>query len=511
MRRIHGTLTGLILIVALAVPFPTVSQRLTEPTAPLSPLSITFTGPEESVLTVGQWGMFGTPDGALSMRNDGSTTHLWLTANIAAFYLRGPSLTQLTPHQLSGGQAMSVLSPSGSGFDADYAGPGAVIRDANSSDLLMFYHGEHHGPGQSCPGQATIGIGLARSSNGGVTWIRQGQIISGRTSSPLCSKFQGAGYPSVVVRGAYIYLYYVDWIADGVPDTVRKVDEVHVARAPIESDGAPGAWRKYDGAIFGTPGIGGSSESVIRRTSDDTSFAGNPNISYNVALGRYIAILTDVYGFSVASSLDGLSWDLPRSFFSFPGRMDQRQPGDIWYDYASFLSPSQPDQTTTTRTGYLYYAKGRWQEPSHTLMRRPLRIDFRVLLPLILRQSPAPPISCQSFSEGTERTVAPGTIVLGDVQLDGVAQYDQGIGEGTMVFTERDAVILAPWGASCVIGSANDLPALRAQSFSTGCTIGCRVVRQVENPTIGAPLVRCYYPNGTTQSIIVDAQGSHCP
>jgi len=46
--------------------------------------------------------------------------------------------------------------------------------------------------------------------------------------------------------------------------------------------------------------------------------------------------------------------------------------GELWYSYPSFLSPGEPDDRTTGRSGYLYYAKARWAVEPHTMFRRPL-------------------------------------------------------------------------------------------------------------------------------------------
>jgi hypothetical protein len=228
---------------------------------------LVIVGQEETAIARGTWGLEWFPDGSIAFRRRGGELDVWVAGGVtdtgvrSTFLLRGPDFDHLTPHATENGKALPVFTPSGAGFDRDYVGPGSVLPAANGSDLLMFYHAED----QTCDeSNAKVGIGLARSSDGGVTWERQGQIISGRDPVSGCPvRFTGAGYPSAVYSpdGQYIYLYYMDWWNTND----LGADEVHVARAPVASDGAPGTWLKFHDGGFTEPGLGGGSTPVIRR------------------------------------------------------------------------------------------------------------------------------------------------------------------------------------------------------------------------------------------------------
>lgn len=97
-------------------------------------------------------------------------------------------------------------------YDADYAGAGTVMPAANRTDLLMFYHAENHLFGGTdhpvFPFYASVG--LARSSDGGLTWKRQGAVITAADPQQPAQDVPGAGAltPTAIVKGDYIYVLY---------------------------------------------------------------------------------------------------------------------------------------------------------------------------------------------------------------------------------------------------------------------------------------------------------------
>jgi hypothetical protein len=218
----------------------------------------------------------------------------------------------------------------------------------------MIYHAED----QTCGGaKASLGIGLARSADGGITWTRQGQIISSPEGPSPCStaRFNGAGNPVVVTTrdGAYYYLYYVEWLT-GHPDEIR------VARSPVGADAVPGTWTKFYRGDFREPGLGGQSDPVIRRPSpqDETIYSGLPSVSFNLHLQRYLAVFTTATTFYYTASQDGLNWEVARSLGLGPTPRLGLPDGAIWYYYPSLLSVDQTTDGTTNDKAYLYYARG---------------------------------------------------------------------------------------------------------------------------------------------------------
>lgn len=484
--------------------------------APLPPVSLA--GPEEAVPFPAAAGLQWTPDGNLTFLRADGLIHLWLAANGGqVYYFRGPTLDALQPAvTAAGGQAAAVFGPSGAGFDRDYAAPGTVLRAANGRDLLMIYHAEDHDcdpTGQ----RVRVGIGLARSTDGGRTWARQGQIIAGRDLAPGCpTRFNGAGYPSAVLSpdGRYIYLYYMDWDATGT----HGPDEVHLARAPVASDGAPGAWQKYAAGRFAAPGLGGWSEPVLHRPPpvETTVWAGNPHVSYNTLNGSYLAVVQSHQGFHTAFSPDGIAWSVPALLWPFPVNGRDLQPGNLWYSYPSLLSPDASAGSVTTGQAYLYYAAGIYQVTPHTMVRRAVRIGQRAYLPLLLRAGGTPastPTPTATLTPTLSRTptatltptatppppqsIPAGSIFLppagwtwhcaGDLAIaapggEFVPRYDSVAQTGLVISLQPDSRVrvLAPWGGSCraygPAAAAAGLAQMVAEALAGGCGSGCTSV-----------------------------------
>jgi hypothetical protein len=366
---------ALVVIVFREQPLDAVAPSRAElGSRPEQRIVISFMGPEEVVIPDGRWGLTHMPDGPLSFIRSNGEIHVWFAGHGGTYYLKGKTLGDVKPYQLNPqGDAVPVLTSSGSGFDSDYAGAEAVVRDRDSPDLLMFYHAENYSLGENCP---YVSIGLARSSDGGATWRREGQVLTSAEPPAPCKhgpRFQGAGSFSLVARpDGYFYMYYMEWLEG------QRVG-IRLARAPIASDGMPGSWHKYkDGHFGGEPGLGGTSDIVIGAPDVQNGYVGVPSVSFNVYLDRYVAIVMGQSGFYYTSSADGTNWDVPELLWSVPVLTDQPRlsDGKTWYYYPSLLSPDRDSQTTTGRTAYLYYARGTKNGPPHYMVRRSVRLDF---------------------------------------------------------------------------------------------------------------------------------------
>ncbi len=326
---------------------------------------IAFTGDQEDVIGAGQWGLHCIPDEHVSYYKTDDIYHLWPGV---AHHFTSADFNSWTPVNLEAGNSVPALTPSGEGFDRDYAGPGSVIRATDGQDLLMFYHGEFQWP----EGGYYATIGLARSSDEGQTWQRLGPVITGRQPRPEPPPWPGAfgaGGPCALVdeSDGLIYLYYLDW---GQP-LFPGADEIHLARSPISSDGAPGSWHKYFQGSFDEPGIDGNSDPVIRGPSSTAFWAGFPSVSYNVSLDAYLAVFVSADGFYYSISFDRINWTVGKKLLT---RNETPNTGEPWYLYPSLLSPSQPTDGTTTETGYLYYGHGIYNVECHHMVRRPVRV-----------------------------------------------------------------------------------------------------------------------------------------
>ena len=327
---------------------------------------IAFTGAQEDVIGVGQWGLWCVPDEHISYYKTDSAFHIWFTQG-EAHHFTSSDFNELTPTTLLDGNSVPAFGPSGEGFDRDYAGPGSVIRASNGQDLLMLYHGEYQWP----QGGYYATIGLARSSDEGQTWERLGPVIEGRLPRPDPPPWYGAfgaGGPCALVNESdgFIYLYYLDW---GAP--LFHPSDIHLARAAIASDGMPGSWRKYFQGEFGEDGLGGNSEPVIRGPSSTGFWAGFPSVSYNVSLDAYLAVFVSADGFYYSASSDLTNWTVGKKLLT---RNETPNTGEPWLLYPSLLSPSQPTDSTTGATGYLYYGHGIYNVECHHMVRRSVRI-----------------------------------------------------------------------------------------------------------------------------------------
>lgn len=382
MKTILNLGLALALTVSLSISASGASLPARDPVG----FRMTFTGPEEAV-AFPPANIQYTPDENISFLRSDQSTYVWLQGFIAGqvtgqstYYFIGTSFEDLAPHQTTNGMAVPVLKPSGSGFDANYAGSAAVMQASSGTGLLMFYHGENH-KCHSVDARNTIaGIGLARLSAGESTWERVGQIISSPEMPTDCNfyGFRGAGNPSVLTSrdGQYIYLYFMEWVSG------HTYDSISLARALVSSDGVPGAWYKYKDGEFKEPGLGGQSDPVILPHDLEAGFAGIPNVSFNTYLNRYLAIFVGHNGFYYASSLDGIHWNRSKLLWEVPAVtiIDRLNPGDHWYYYPTLLSLDQKTDDITTQTAYLYYAHGTKGTP-HFLARRPIKISYLLHLP----------------------------------------------------------------------------------------------------------------------------------
>lgn len=335
-------------------------------------------GDEQNVIPPATPGLLFVPDEHISYRSQADGGFITWVSGGGTLCFTTPDMLTLTPVRELSGVPASVLTPSGPGttaFDADYAGSGSVFPASNGTDLLMIYHAENHlFSGVHYPGTPFYAsIGLARSKDGGLTWQREGQILTGHDPQQPTQAATGAGAltPSAIETGGYIYVLFREI------DLQSQVQGLAIARALIASDGAPGSWQKLHQGAFSTPGLGGDVTPLqLVLDPNDPGDVRQPFVSYNTYLQAFLLTIVGNGGIYLATSRDLLTWSAGQVVLPAPVPDGMVTPSMAPYNwYPTLVSLDQPAETTTDQTGYLYYAKGANDSTSHhTMYRRPFSL-----------------------------------------------------------------------------------------------------------------------------------------
>ncbi len=297
-----------------------------------------------------------------------STTEL---ANAVAIFALGPS----APGQCPAGD---------NDFDRNYGAINAVVPGANPHTLLAFYDAEFHpvcNNGNPQPEPLLSSIGLAISTDDGVTWTKQGQILRGLDQATLGfdavttwqrngGQDDGASGPSVVVRDdgdvRYLYLYYADRTPlHGTYGDQRK-DSIYVARARLATNGIPGSWQEWNGGGWGAVGDETVGAPIVEPAQGD-GVALQPHTSRNTALHSWLMVFKTKIDFSIATSSDGVHWTAPATLLTVPDSYAEFGfPTLVSVDlddchHGACQDRQQPpgnhaSQQITGASGYLYYS-----------------------------------------------------------------------------------------------------------------------------------------------------------
>ena len=305
------------------------------------------------------------PDEHVSFRKGPRGFSVWVAGDGGNYLFDGPSLKQLARFGKG-----PVMPPRGAQhFDRDYVGLSAVIPAAEGKGLLGFYHAEFH-PNAPKAFPFIASLGLA-TSEGGMTWKREGQVIEGlqKTLKPGDEHNVGACEPSAVVRKdgteEFIYLYWGEYFSD-------RPGAIYVARSPYAGGGKPGTWQKWTGEGWGKPGAQNVAEPVLKAPATAPNLTLQmPHVSWNTALKRWLMVYSRGVAFCVAASEDGIHFSKPIEIMPLPAF--NMKPGDIFTAYPTLLSPDKATQMVTGEEGFLYFARGQWGT-NHTAWRRSFKI-----------------------------------------------------------------------------------------------------------------------------------------
>jgi hypothetical protein len=270
-----------------------------------------------------------------------------------------------TLDQVTGGDGCKALFTLGAApkpwiFDRDYGGGGPVIPfiSGSTTGLLMTYHGEVHWKAPSGDGLCDNvpcfygSLGLAVSTDGGVTFIPVGQIIQPYESLPTFmggGKNLPVGYGPMVVadangkpiatpvtnpQGAYVYVFFEDVdpqgtgiCANGACLAVARAPLTDLLAAALPPSGSPSAvasvFKKYDSSATnpwsaagtsGTPDESGMSGHFTPLFNDEHGQA--PTVMYDNTVGAYLLAYLSTNTIRLRTSTDLIHWSLPVTTYS---------------------------------------------------------------------------------------------------------------------------------------------------------------------------------------------------
>jgi hypothetical protein len=362
-----------------------------------------------------------TPNGHISFQKDPDEYRIWVPGRLntgpnkhdeGGFLFEVPNwssnvLGQAQPTFVLGHEVDELTPNCGPYvFDLNYAAMNAVVPGAGPGTSLAFYDAEYHAVCGE-PEPLLSSIGLATSTDRGINWQKQGQIIQGLdeaikgeacVTTRQANEFNnhnhildvGASGPSVVVReddgAVYLYLYY----ADRTPITGGP-DSIYLARALLTSDGMPGNWQKWTGESWGIVGDQTSAVPVVAPPPDGAYL--QPHVSWNTALRSWLMVLKTGFDFEVTTSADGVHWDLPVSLMPFDEKDNKTAfptlislnggdgdesgsvEGSDQNPWSLLHSRREASQQVTGAIGWLYYSSLPMHQKQYIGHRKPFRIS----------------------------------------------------------------------------------------------------------------------------------------
>ena len=221
-----------------------------------------------------------------------------------------------------------AVNPYYTSYDYMGGGPAYQVPDGmvGGGNLLMVYHAEI--PTITTHSFYSL-LGLAASTDQGLSWIDLGEII--RVNQGYRTDLDGfdIGDAPLVVSpdGQYFYIYFQDWLANGTTHWGNTLTLVSVARAPIAavlqaafgSKPHAAAFQKYYAGWRLDQGLGGYSQDL----NPNASYSGELQVAYNSTLQRYQMIIGEGVLIAYSESPDGLRWSLPTLLFDFRNEPDQ--------------------------------------------------------------------------------------------------------------------------------------------------------------------------------------------
>lgn len=415
------------------------------------------------------------PDTAIAVHRAVDGLEAYIVSGVSTYRCTGPTMGKLRRDPVP-----PVLKGGTSGFDPDYAGIAAVVNPTtNPAFRIGYYHAE-----DQCDEDRTwtaAAVGMAFSYDSGRTWTGRQQLIGSRDPRPACGlptqtePFSGVGQPSAVVAGGYVYLLFTDW-------TPNQANSIGLVRVPASQATNRAAYRKYIAGAW-TPALGGAGSAVIARPDVSHVYAAAPHVTYNTALGTFLAVYETDRGFLTAASRDLLRWGPGNLVFAFEQPRHLIRPGSYWQSYPTILAADIGDPQVTGNSNYLYFGQKKWDTEPHHMVRTWLAFG-----------PPALPTGFALAAGGAFSPSAPQSPFAwacgGDVAITGPSGtqvlYDSRGDTGVIVALSsgnETTTVKAPYGVSC----RSDYPARRdvlvtamvSEALRTGCSSACARVRVV--------------------------------
>ncbi len=207
-------------------------------------------------------------------------------------------------------------------------------------------------------GRWTRGIGLATSTDEGLNWHYEGDIVTSDNPTKR-DEFAGdywdwgVGDQSLYVdaAGGYFYLFYgAGWQSKS---EWRDYLSTRVARCEISSKMMPGCWQKWHNGSWSEPGLGGHDTDLFNNSGINAVF-------YSTYLNKFVAVgQTMIPGrhdgtFATATDLSTQNWTVPEKFID-ADRL-------YWYNWA--VDPTTSDRMQIGQNFRLYSAQNFYENKS---------------------------------------------------------------------------------------------------------------------------------------------------
>jgi hypothetical protein len=385
-RRLNRGIRQAFGIVAIAAAFVACSGQTTlvprrSPATAAPGQSASFSvGPPIAVNYV-PWIKLRLPDEHVSFIKYADGFRVWSSAgNGYTFVYKSTDLTNFSP--ATANPVFGPPRPGLSSFDENYAGAGQVLRDpANPKKLYMLYEADSYCYGNAprvCMGSFYYwaSVGTAQADDPAETgnprdWsgFKNDQNPAGRTAALVSPDgkpsaapprgYYGDGIPSGFVdprdpTHAYLYAFYE---YHPYPQTNANQSRIEAARGAFADlrNGAP-SFKKFNNGFVARFDQAGQPVVPVDASGNCASQQ-RPSVSYNTVLRRYLMILVcnppkngiPQWYYTTTTSIAAQAWATPLPLTAFTS-------GHAWYP--SFVSPDQPDGSTTDATGLIFFQWG---------------------------------------------------------------------------------------------------------------------------------------------------------